>query len=291
MSFSTDGASHSRAAVSAARGRLVCAALALILPLVLYGLFRRQELRLLALADHGEEAAAVVVDRTSEAVFYRYQVGSRTYDFNVNPKDVPHAVGARFSVTYLPEDPELSRPYWRYDRAHLEAERSRGITIGMPLGLFAFFSFFALVYHRAARKALDGGPVTGPKRAVSPVLSGRILAAILITCLLGTILDSDVRGVFARLFGDTLLGLPTPVAVVLAQGVLLAPAFWVMPELMRILQTSVARGGSLSKLGIVLAVMGADTELRRSRNIVIAGALYFVLLMAAWIAFATLRGV
>src|SRR5690348_7145946 len=65
------------------RWRAVFAALALVVPSLLLGLFRRQELRLRALADHGRQALATVTERRAGGVFYRYTVEGRSYDWNV----------------------------------------------------------------------------------------------------------------------------------------------------------------------------------------------------------------
>jgi len=58
---------------STASARTIMAALAVVLPLLLGGLFHRQTLRLRALADHGRRAEATLVDRRSGGAFYRYE--------------------------------------------------------------------------------------------------------------------------------------------------------------------------------------------------------------------------
>jgi hypothetical protein len=93
------------------------------------------------------------------------------------------------------------------------------------------------------------------------------------------------------LFGRAPLGLPVTLVCMLAQVVLFLPYFWVTTHLMRIVMDALARGRAISKVGIVIAIVTARPELRRSRWIVVAGFVYFAALMAAWIAFTDSRGV
>ena len=75
---------------------------------------------------------------------------------------------------------------------------------------------------------------------------------------------------------------------------LLAPYFWVCEHLMRIVFQAVADRASISRGGIILAVLfshRAHPELSRSRNIVFAGFGYFIALVASWIAYAASRGI
>lgn len=277
------------AAASNARWRTRFAALAVVVPLLLGGLFHRQSARLRALADHGRRASATLVGRRDGGAFYRYTVAGRTYDWNVRLADAPFPVGAIFPVTYLPEDPSLSRPVWPYNAANLAAERRPGILYGFPAGFFAFFALSALLCHRALVRSRAG--LVPAARPVSPVLAGRIVATLMLAAVLSANLDDGVRAVQRALWGDTVGALPTVLVVTAAELVLFAPFFRVMPALMRIVLARLAAGGSVSRGGILLAVVTAGPELRRARNVVLAGGAYFALIMGLWIAYAGWRGV
>src|SRR6185437_8123311 len=99
---------------SHARWRFIFLGIALVAPLLLKALFDRQTHRLYALADHGREATAIVssVERTDLGTYthYGYSVDGASYTWNVSNADAPYQPGESFPVTYLPEDPSLSRP-------------------------------------------------------------------------------------------------------------------------------------------------------------------------------------
>jgi hypothetical protein len=85
--------------------------------------------------------------------------------------------------------------------------------------------------------------------------------------------------------------MPAVVLASVVQVVLFAPFFWVMPHLMRIVMNAQARGRGFSKLGIAAAVAEAPPELRRSRAVVVGGLVYFLTIVAAWIALTSSRGI
>jgi len=277
-----------------ARGRIVFATIAFVVPLVLAILFRRQELRLRALADHGRPATAILTAVASQGssayAYYRYEVSGVVHTSNVDRKEIPVAPGQTFDVTYLPEDPSLSRPGASYSQERLQAELNLPLRRGLPLGLFVFFAGAAGLCHRNVRR-LQGGAPLATKPRLSPEAAGRLVAGLILGCLLAVNLDPKVQAVQAAAFGQAPLGLPVGLVVTLAQLVLFAPYFWVFPHLMRLVMDRFAQGGSLSKLGILLAVAQAGPEGRRSRGVVVAGLVYFVALVAAWITFTAWRGI
>ncbi len=272
-----------------ARARLIFGVLASVLPTVLALLFARQESRLRALADHGAASVATVTRRTSDGTFYRYEVGGQTYTWNVHAREAPFSPGTTFDITYLPEDPSLSRP-GRYGPERFVAERNVAVTRGLPIGLFVFFGGAAWLCHRNVRRLRRGEPER-ERRALSPDAVGRVVALLFVACMLGVNLDPAVRAKHAQAFGAAPFGLPVALVVTLVELVLFAPYFWVFAHLMRIVMPAQARGGVLSKGGVVLAVASAPPELLRSRRIVIAGLVWFVLIVGAWIAYADARGI
>jgi hypothetical protein len=271
------------------RARLVFGVLALVVPLLLVLLFARQERRLRALADHGAAASAtltMVSQRGSESYAdYRYEVDGVAYTWNVGRKDAPFAPGVTFAISYLPEDPSLSR-VGGYTRERFDAEQNLPIQRGFPIGLFVFFGAAAALCHRSVVRLRAGAPLR-TKPWLSPEAAGRIVAGLLLACVLGVNFDAKVRAVQAAAFGSAPLGLPVVIVVSVAEIILFAPYFWVFSHLMRI----VIESGSFSKLGIILAVARASPARRRSQLIAIGGFVYFVVLMAAWIAYAASRGI
>jgi hypothetical protein len=276
------------------RWRVIFAALALVVPLALGLLFRRHELLLRALADHGRAGTAVVssIERSQGVLYthYRYDVDGASYTWSVSREDAPFAVGAPVPITYLPEDASLSRP-GAYTAARLEAELGSGLfRVGFPAGLFVFFALSAALCHYFVVRQEKGIPPRA-RPWIGPVGLGRFLGAIFVGIGVLTGFDPKARVVQEKLAGPTPFGLPVSVVFAVSTGVLLAPLLWVCPHLMTIVVASAAKGGSLSRLGVVVAVAKAGPELRRSRAIVIGGFVYLMAVFAAWIAWTASRGV
>jgi hypothetical protein len=278
--------------VSYGRWRLAFAVLAVVVPLSLFALFRRQELRLRALADHGQQGTAVVaiLTRQENVLYteYRYSVDGAWYTWSVARNEAPYALGESFAITYLPEDASLSRP-GVYSRERLDAELDLRFRHRLLGGFFAALAIGAALCHRGLRRLQRGEAPAKP--LLSPTGAGRLVAFILVGAVLATTFDEKAQAVFGTLFGPRPFGLPVTIVVVLVEAVLFAPYFWVFPHLMTIVMSSYAKGGSLTKGGIVIAVANAGPEHRRSRAIVIGGLLYFVAIVASWIAFTAKRGV
>jgi hypothetical protein len=275
------------------RWRLRFAILAVVVPLALFGLFRRHELRLRALADHGRAATAVVTatTRSQGATYteYRYEVGGVSYSWSVSYRDAPYPAGATLGITYLPEDPSLSQP-GAYTRAHLDADLDLPFQRRIIGGLFAFFALASGLCHRQLRKLEAGRPMRTEPR-VSPDRLGQIMAVVFGVITVGTTFDPAAQKVFVAGFGEAPLGIPVKIVVAVALVILGLPSFWVLPHLMRILVAWQRRGGAMTKFHVAEAIVRAEPELRTSRAIVIGGLVYFFALMAAWIAFTASRGI
>jgi hypothetical protein len=278
-----------------ARFRLLFGLGAVILPLALFGLFRRQELRLRALADHGRQSTAIVeeVAQSLEITYthYRYTVDGASYTWSVTRAEAPYAPGEPFVITYLPEVPSLSRP-GVYTAARLGGELDLPFQHRMVAGMFLALAVGAALCHRGLRRLQSGEP-TPAKPLLSPTGAGRLVAVLLLGAVLASNLDDKVHAVYVALFGEAPSGVPVTVLACVVQAVLFAPFFWVFPGLMSIARS--AQDVSYTKIGIVRAVaqVGPDAspELRRARAVVIGGFVYFVILVAAWIAFTDSRGV
>lgn len=290
----SDEARRRTITTSDARWRMRFAILAVIVPLALFALFRRNELRLRALADHGHAGTASVtaVERQGGAVYthYRYEVARASYTWSVSHEQAPYEPGAPFAIVYVPEDPSCSRPGTTYTIAQLEAELNLPFQRWLLLGIFAFFAGAAGLCHRNLRRLRGGAPLrTEP--LLSPEQAGRLVMLLLLGVTLASNADPHVQAIFVAAFGAAPLGLPAVVVVSLAEIVLAVPYFWVFPHLMRIVMDAARRGGSLSRTGVLAAVLRADGEHARSRAVVLGGLAYFVVLVAAWIAFTASRGI
>lgn len=281
---------RSRILASNARFRWIFGAIALGVPLALGALFHRQEVRLRALADHGHPGTATLTSASREYADYGYEVDGQAYTWSVSRRDAPYGPGTTFPITYLPEHPDLSRPVAVYSAAQLDEELDLPFQHRILGGFFGFFALAAVACEVGVRRMRSGAPPR-TKPLLSPDAAGRGMAVLFLASLIGVNFDPKVAAVQIALFGKTPLGLPVGVTISLATTLLFLPYFWVMPHLMRIVMDALARGRSISRAGIVLAVATAGPEHRRSRAIVIAGLVYFVGLMAAWIAFTDSRGV
>jgi hypothetical protein len=147
-----------RIVASDTRWRIIFALLAVLVPLTLFLLFRRQELRLRALADHGRAGTAMVTD-ASQYTHYRYEIGSETYTWNVSRGKAPYARGASFPIVYLPEDPSLSRPGAAYRPTDLDADLDLPFQRRLLLGLFGFFAGASVLCHLQLRRLRRGEPL------------------------------------------------------------------------------------------------------------------------------------
>ena len=275
------------------RWRTLFGALALVLPLLVGGLFERQSRRLRALVDHGEMSPATVLRRRpGDDVTYEYEVDGRAYRWSVRSSELPSPVGAVVPITYLPEDPSLSRVGAPYSRASYDRERGRGaaIPVVVPGGLFLFFAGASLLCHRALRRHERGLPPV-PGRVVDPTHLGYGIATCMLFALIVAVVRESSQVVFRKLWGDAPLGVPLLVVTLLAQVALFVPYFALFPALMRIVQARPERERTYTAGGVALALFHAGPEQRRDRVVVLAGVVYFVVLCGAWIAYAAAHGV
>ena len=175
----------------------------------------------------------------------------------------------------------------------LQGDLNRPITRGVPIAALVFFGLFAGLCHRAVRRAQqqEEGSTARAGFKLSPDVAGRALAVLFVVTGVAVGFDPRVRAVQAALLGPTPLGLPAVIVASAIQLILSAPLCWLMPHLMRLVMDARQRGGSLSKSGILLAVVQAPAELRRSRGIVIGTSLYFLVLFAGWIALTSAKGI
>ncbi len=127
-------------------------------------------------------------------------------------------------------------------------------------------------------------------------MSPRAKATVIFSvAMLGALLFSVFRepDFWVRAFGPTLCGLPTPAVVGCVVAGLFLPVPWFGWHAMEIVMHARELGMPLGKLGIfytLLTIGRRVPELRRSQFVVATGLSYFVVIVAAWIWYATVRG-
>lgn len=143
-----------------ARWRTVLAILAVVVPTALFSLIERQARRLDALAAHGQaiEATVTGVSRDGNTADYAYRVGGHEYTWSAGRVEAPFAVGRTFSVTYLPDDPSLSRPIPDRRLASVEAAKNRRIAWKACAGIGLVLLVLAALAQRDLRRLRAGAP-------------------------------------------------------------------------------------------------------------------------------------
>lgn len=286
-------ARQARVAASLRRSRWSLLVLGVGLALGLHALFERQARRLDALGEHGRVTRAIVTGVQGSdgggTTDYEYTVDGTSHSWNVRRSEAPFDVGASFSIVYLPEDPELSRPGDDRRVGGREAANSRRVGRYAELGVLGFFLLNMLTVEIKARKQRQGRRVIISARAM-----GRAFALLLV----GTALTADFAdgssAVFEKAFGVAPFGVPVLPLVATINVLLLLPYFWICEHVMIILYQAIEDRAIISRSGIVAYVWDASRlhpELARSRRLVLFGFGYFVLLCGAWIAYAALRGI
>ncbi len=126
-------------------------------------------------------------------------------------------------------------------------------------------------------------------------MSPRAKATVLFSvAMLGALLFSVFRdsAFWVGAFGPTLWGLPMPAVVVCIVCVVFLPVSWVGWHAMDIMMQARDLGMPIGKLGIFYTLLTIGRRLpalRRSQIVVAAGLVYFVVIVAAWIWYATVH--
>ncbi|MEZ4227082.1 MAG: hypothetical protein R3B13_39450 [Polyangiaceae bacterium] len=209
-----------------ARWRVIFGLLFVTLPLGLYGLFERQARRLDALGDHGATAMATVTKVTRQGsatyVHYAFEVGSQQYSWSVGHEDAPFPMGATFPVTFLPEDPTLSRPGSDRSRGSREAQRNRAFSFKTVSVLALFFGMCAFACDFKLRRLRRHGEaeLDDPRGyRIRLLFGGAMLLPFLVLIFGWHAKDAQARG---ESFVPVVLG------VVLSLGILGGTAFYVL---------------------------------------------------------------
>lgn len=285
---------------SHARGRVVFLGLALVVPLLLGAVFQRQIHRLEALADHGRETSATVTSVSSNGTDaytgYWYSVDGVSYTWSVSQAEAPYRPGQSFPVTYLPEEASFSRPGVPPSNAAAEAVANTRFSHRVLLGIFAFFAICAATSHLKLKKLRESAAagVRPPTLVIPPAWLGRGVALVILATTLAVNFDPAVQLVQVKAFGAAPLGMSTTTFACLATVVLFAPYFWVFEHLVHIIVQAREDGASVSKVGLLVYLAGIGKRhprLVRSRNVVLGGLAFFVVLAGAWIAYADALGI
>ena len=124
-------------------------------------------------------------------------------------------------------------------------------------------------------------------------------AAILISvlfyiALLSAVLHPDSTATFLAAFGERPLGLPVRLFVVLLSTLCFVPTPVAALHLYRLVFRAAGQGGGLGKTDILRAVFvtgSTEVDLRTSQRIVVGIGLFYLLLLIAWIGYASYRGI
>jgi hypothetical protein len=111
--------------------------------------------------------------------------------------------------------------------------------------------------------------------------------------LVSATLSPDVQAFLAGAFGPKAFGLPIALVAAAAVAILFLPFTLAVHHFMQIAERAAAEGHSLGKIGLLAyaaSVGQRHPDLRRSQLMSLAGLVYFIVLCAAWIAYADARG-
>jgi hypothetical protein len=244
---------------SLVRWRLIFLIVAVVIPAGCYGLFERQARRLDALGDHGEPTTATVtaVNRGG-TVDYAYVVNGTRYTWNVAQADAPNAVGETFPITYVPEDPALSRPGADRSRGTREAAANRSFAWKVEAGVFAFLAFNVILCDVRLRRLRKTGQteLTDPRAyRTRLILTGAMLVPLLVLVFGWHLTDSLRRGESVW---------PSVLAIVGSLAVLGGTGFYVLREgrtqatarAARVLRWTVPLATGIATLRLVAWLMG-----------------------------------
>ena len=112
------------------------------------------------------------------------------------------------------------------------------------------------------------------------LVMGLVICAIVV---LVPVCNADCREVIRKAFGAVFCGLPCEISVPIFMGLLFVPLVFVFPHLM-ILQGR--------RMGLrQFTTLYSPAEIRKAWKVAIAGGIYFLLLVAAWIVYSSLLGI
>lgn len=269
------------------RSRLILTAL-FVIPAALIALGISTAHRLQAVAEHGETVLAHVTrystagnDRFADIA---YTVSGKTYTWSVDAKEA--ADDGTVMLRVLPE-----RPDWPYAGPPLTpgliSSTSRpfvwagvGIALLLPLGV--------AIDSKRIRRIIAGE--VSARRQPSPRLLGWTFYAFIVCALWMTVFDPKAKHINDRAFGSNYLHLRPDLFAAALLTVLSTPFAIVLPALF-----TLTFAGAAEQRGQVISgwrlhrfrLQCSRPEIARAANIVLAGLVYFLVLVAIWITYAT----
>lgn len=121
-----------------------------------------------------------------------------------------------------------------------------------------------------------------------------VMPALMYALLVGTTFSPSLQPFLVKAFGAAPFGLPVALVVAAVVALVLLPFALALHHFMLIAERAALDGSSLGKIGLLayaLDVGKRHPELRRSQRMALFGLVYFVLVCAAWIAYADARGI
>jgi Protein of unknown function (DUF3592) len=128
------------------------------------------------------------------------------------------------------------------------------------------------------------------QRSKHRIFATAIVSVLIYAALVLTSFDSAVRDTFLKTFGVRPAGMPNILFVIALQTLLYLPMPWVFWHAMRLVfqaRDDDRRFG----IGYLLTAGDFHPELRRSQTVCVGGLVYFLVIGAAWIVYASARGI
>jgi len=121
-----------------------------------------------------------------------------------------------------------------------------------------------------------------------------IVSLLLFGVFIGVNFDPKVHAVCAKAFGPLPFGIPVLWMVIAWETVLFLPAPWFIHHFMRMISAAISEGRSIRLFSVLVFLFTCGKRyptLRRSQFIALGGFAYLIAIMAAWIVYASIKGI
>jgi len=121
-----------------------------------------------------------------------------------------------------------------------------------------------------------------------------LIPALVVGTLIATTFSPDVRPTLVGAFGERPFGLPVASVVAVAEFVVFLPLLWSLYHFAKIAEQAAKEGVGLGKIRLLIyaATVGQrQPALRPSQLASLFGLIYFAVICAAWIVYASSKGI
>ena len=243
----------------------------------LHGLGARVEGKLRRMASEGQSVDVTIVRLTkmgdADFVEFTYEVNGVSHQWESRVPFNSRRVGEVVRGRYLPDDPGRAR-ILPLDEATIHEEGAPLRTLGLLLLATTLFL----------------SPI-----ALFPQRAGLVVGVLFIAILVGTNFAPEIHTLQTRLLGERPLGLPVLWVVSLGELILVGPALLIFgTAFFSLAQDAFRRGIATSRAQVMIQILigrNLPPELRTARGRALWSGLYLMTLMAAWIVYASARGI